>query len=109
LEELPYEEDRSLQGEDWVLAYMHFEQILGEMPEQQRKCLQLMVDGLSHEEIASCLKLGLGTVHAYISQGRKRLRLSFFGTSSKNVRKSTVLQRVPFGIAEGKPLSENTL
>jgi RNA polymerase sigma-70 factor, ECF subfamily len=113
LDELPYEEDRNLQGEEWVLAYMHFEQVLQEMPEQQRKCLQLLVDGLTHEEIAVCLKLSLGTVHAYISQGRKKLRISFFGVESKKptsrVIKSNVLQGAGFRMVEGNPLGENTL
>lgn len=113
LDELPYEEERNLPGEDWVLAYMHFEQILQEMPEQQRKCLQLMVDGLSYEEIAGCLQLELSTVNAYVSKGRKMLRISFFGANSKKSAsrtiKSSVLQTASFCMVEGNSLNKSSL
>jgi RNA polymerase sigma-70 factor (ECF subfamily) len=113
LDELPYEEERNLPDEDWVLAHMHFEQILQEMPEQQRKCLQLMADGLTHEEISTSLNLGLGTVHAYISQGRKKLRISFFGVTPKKTAsrslKRPVLQPASFSIADGSTFGETSL
>lgn len=113
LEELPYEEDRTLQGEESVLAYMHFEQVLQEMPEQQRKCLQLMAIGMSHEEIAGSLRLGLGTVNAYVSQGRKKLRSSFFGEASKKPvlrgLKGSILRTASLTMVESSQLGENTL
>ncbi|HEY4389007.1 MAG TPA: RNA polymerase sigma factor [Ktedonobacteraceae bacterium] len=113
LEELPYEEERNLPDENWVLAYMHFQQVLLEMPEKERKCLQLMVNGLSHEEIANCLKLEIKTVDAYISKGRKKLRISFFGVNSKksasHALKSPVLQATSFRIVEGNSLNESAL
>ena len=114
LDVLPYEVERNLPDEDSVLAYMHFEQVLFEMPEQQRKCLQLLADGLSYEEIASCLKLELGTVLAYVSKGRKKLRISFFGVTSKKpasraIKSSVKNPVLQFSMVEGNSLSENPL
>jgi RNA polymerase sigma-70 factor, ECF subfamily len=110
LDDLPYEIERNLPGEDSVLAHMHFEQVLFEMPEQQRKCLQLLADGLRYEEIATCLNLELGTVLAYISKGRKKLRLSFFGTASKKPAARTIKNPVlQFSMVENSSLNENSL
>ena len=114
LDVLPYEVERNLPDEDSVLAYMHFEQVLFETPEQQRKCLQLLADGLSYEEIASCLKLELGTVLAYVSKGRKKLRISFFGVTSKKpasraIKSSVKNPVLQFSMVEGNSLSENPL
>jgi RNA polymerase sigma factor (sigma-70 family) len=81
-------EDPNNDVERQVSAIMCLAQALEEMTFAQQECLRLCAQGFIPQEIVEHLmrrgmKLTVGTVKQYISQGRKKLRDALYGPSSE--------------------------
>lgn len=48
-------------------------QAIEKLPPQRRRCLVLWAKGLTYEQIATAMRLSLGTVKAHLAQARKQL------------------------------------
>lgn len=60
------------------LEQLHSE--LAKLPAEQRRCLELKIEGYSYEEIAAKTGLGVDAVRSHLQNGRRMLRARLGGT-----------------------------
>jgi RNA polymerase sigma-70 factor (ECF subfamily) len=59
-------------------------QEMGLLPNEQRQCLELRIEGCSYEETAQRTGLGIGAVKSHIQNGRRMLWRKMEGVLAKN-------------------------